>query len=78
MIPMGLDSNTQKSLIRKLDEAQGLFDKGNTNGGCHKLGDSLDQVEAQRGKKLTDAQADKLRDWVCCISEVFWDCSICN
>jgi len=56
----------------------GLFDRDNNTGGCHKLGDFLDQVEANRGKKLTEEQADKLRDWVCCVSEVNWACGLCG
>jgi len=45
---------------------------------CNQLNALLNEVEAQRGKKLTEEQADKLRDWVCCVSEVNWDCGLCD
>ena len=39
-------------------DALGLIDKGNLTGASGKLGDFIDGVEAQRGKKIDDADAD--------------------
>jgi streptogramin lyase len=55
-LPFGLEN----SLIKKLEGLIGLLNKGNEIGAVHKLEDFIDQVEAQRGKKLTDQQASDL------------------
>lgn len=57
---MNLPQRTGNSLTSKLGEALKLLDKGNFNGAIHKLGDFIDQVEAQREKALTNEQADYL------------------
>jgi len=75
---MGLHNGTENSLIKKIENAQKSFDKRNTQAGCNQLGAFLNEVEAQRHKKLTDEQADKLRDWVCCVSKVNWGCGLCD
>jgi len=75
---MGLHHGIEKSLIKKIENAQKSFDKGNTKAGCNKLNAFLNHVEAQRGKKLTEDQADLLHDWICCVSEVSWYCGLCD
>lgn len=55
-----LPEGTESSLTAKLDAAVHLLNKGNENGAIHKLMDFINNVEAQRGKKLTDEQADYL------------------
>jgi hypothetical protein len=55
-----LDKGTEGSLVSKLKDALHLLDMGNENGAIHKLTDFIDQVEALRGKKLTNEQADYL------------------
>lgn len=55
-----LPQGTESSLTSKLNAAKHLLDKGNENGAIHKLSDFINQVEAQRGKKLTDEQANYL------------------
>jgi len=55
-----LPKGTENSLSSKLKGAIHLLDKGNENGAIHKLMDFINQVDAQRGKKLTDDQADYL------------------
>ncbi len=47
----------ENGLTRKLDASLYLLSKGNENGAIHKLMDFIDQVEALRGKKLTNDQA---------------------
>ncbi|MCK5560220.1 MAG: hypothetical protein KAJ51_06485, partial [Thermoplasmata archaeon] len=48
------------SLISKLENAQKSLDKGQDNAAVNQLNAFINEVEAQRGKKLTDAQADEL------------------
>jgi len=55
-----LPKGTEKSLTSKLDNVVHLLNKGNENGGIHKLMDFINQVEALREKKLTNEQADYL------------------
>ena len=55
-----LTKGTESSLVSKLKAGIQLLELGNENGAIHKLMDFMDQVEAQRGKKLTDEQADYL------------------
>jgi hypothetical protein len=49
---------TRNSLLSKLDNAEDAFNSGNTNAAINKLQALANQVEAQRDKKLTDAEAD--------------------
>jgi len=55
-----LPYGTQNSLTSKLQDTTHLLDIGNENGAIHKLMDFISQVEALRGKKLSDVQADYL------------------
>lgn len=57
---MGLPQGTENNLIQKLNDALHLLEMGNTNGAIHKLGDFIDYIEAQTGKKITQEQADFL------------------
>ena len=58
-----LHKGTENSLTSKLEGAMYLLDIGNKNGAIRKLMGFINQVEALRGKKLTDEQVD------CLISE---------
>jgi len=55
-----LPEGTENTLTSKLNDVIHLVDKGNDNGAIHKLMDFINQVEALRGKKLTDDQADQV------------------
>ncbi|UCE29469.1 MAG: hypothetical protein JSV85_01710 [Candidatus Bathyarchaeota archaeon] len=55
-----LNQGTENSLTSTVDAALDLLNMGNENGAIHKLMDFINQVEAKRGKKLTDTQADHL------------------
>jgi len=55
-----LPKGTENGLTSKLDDVIQLLNKGNENGAIHKLVNLIDQVEALRGKKLTNEQADYL------------------
>jgi len=55
-----LPKGTENSLTSKLDGVIHLLNKGNENGPVHKMGAFVNHVEALRGKKLTDEQADYL------------------
>jgi len=55
-----LPKGTEKSLTSKLEDALHLLDIGNEDGAIHKLMDLISLVEASRGKKLTNKQADFL------------------
>ena len=55
-----LPKGTENSLTRKLDASLHLLSKGNENGAIHKLMDFINQVEALKGKKLTEEQANQL------------------
>jgi len=55
-----LQPGTESSLTSKIDAALNLLNKGNENGAVRKLMDFMDQVEAKRGKQLTNEQADYL------------------
>jgi len=56
----GLPTGTENGLVMKVVDASHLYDKGNVNGATHKTEDFIEQVEAQRGKKITNEQADPL------------------
>ena len=55
-----LHKGTENSLTSKLEGAPHLLDTGKENGAVHKLMAFVNQVEAQREKKLTNEQADYL------------------
>jgi hypothetical protein len=55
-----LPKGTEKSLTSKLESSFHLFSKGNENGAIHKLIDFIYHVEALKGKKITNEQADQL------------------
>lgn len=57
---LSLKPNIEGGLLGKLDDAQKAVDRGNTRVAENKLTDFINQVEAQRGKALTSAQADLL------------------
>lgn len=57
---MGLPATTQNGLIAKLKDAAAALDKGHVRPAIGKLNDFINQVEALRGKRLTEAQANQL------------------
>ena len=57
---LGLPSGTANSLIVKLQAAANALDRDNTQAACGSLGAFINEVNAQKGKKLTSAQADSL------------------
>ena len=57
---MDLPKGTEGSLTSKLDNGLSALGKGNYTAAINKLGAFINQVEALRGKKLTDEQADEL------------------
>jgi PKD repeat protein len=64
---MDLDSTIETPLVQKLQNAITDLNKGNTNGAAGKLDAFINQVEAKRGKGLTDQQADELiayAEWI--------------
>lgn len=57
---MSLPKGTENTLTSKLEAAAFLLSQNNLNAAAHKLEDFIKNVEALRGKKLTDEQADIL------------------
>ena len=57
---LSLKPNIEGGLLGKLDEAQKALDRGNTRAAENKLRDFINQVEAQRGKALTNSEANLL------------------
>jgi len=55
-----LPGGTENSFVSKLENAQKSLDKGNDQSAINKIEAFINNVEAQRGKKLTDEQADLL------------------
>jgi len=55
-----ISKGTKKGLISKLEDVLHLLEIGKEGGAARKLMDFISQVEALRGKKLTDEQADFL------------------
>lgn len=55
-----LPKGTEKSLISKLEDALHLLEMGNEDGAVSELRSFISKVEALRGKKLTNEQADYL------------------
>jgi hypothetical protein len=56
----GLTGGTRQSLISKVDAAEQSLAKGKTTPACNQLQALLNHLKAQRGKKLTVDQADRL------------------
>lgn len=64
---MNLPKGTENNLVAKLGDAIKLLEKENLNGAINKLNDFIDYANAQRGKKLTEEQADELigyAEWI--------------
>lgn len=59
---MDLQRGTENSLVSKLESAIESMDKGNDNAAENKLNALINQVEAKRGKKIPDDEADALID----------------
>jgi hypothetical protein len=59
---MNLPKGLTTALDRKLQQAIGAVNAGNTARACGSLGSFINQVRAQAGSKLTQAQADQLID----------------
>lgn len=57
---MDIHKGIKKSLTAKLENAQKSIEKGNYQAAINQLEAFINEVEAQRGKKLTDEQADHL------------------
>ena len=57
---MDLPEGLENALVSKLENAIDSLNNNNTNAAVNKLGAFINQVEAQRGKKLTDEEADAL------------------
>lgn len=57
-LPKGLEN----ALLSKLKNVQKCYDKGNLNAAINLLNAFIHHVEAQRGKKIPEAEADKLID----------------
>jgi sugar lactone lactonase YvrE len=56
----GLHHGTERSLLAKLNAAQGNVDAGQLQAACDSLGAFINEVDAQAGKKIDDDQADEL------------------
>lgn len=52
----------KQSLLAKLDAAKNAFARGRTTAARHQLNAFINEVQARRGHKLTDQQADQLLD----------------
>ncbi|MFC2038223.1 hypothetical protein ACFLUG_00420 [Chloroflexota bacterium] len=65
-LPQGMEN----SIVSKLDNAVKSLEKSNIESAVNQLEAFINQVEAQRGKKLTDEQADDLIDKVRTIIDV--------
>jgi hypothetical protein len=57
---IALPPNVANGLVAKLRDAAAALDRGRVNVAVNKLDDFIAQVEAFRGKRLTDADADLL------------------
>jgi hypothetical protein len=60
IIDMELPEGTENSLVSKLENAIEKLKDGDNKTAAKKLESFINQVEAQRGKKLTDEEADAL------------------
>jgi probable HAF family extracellular repeat protein len=61
---LDLPRGTENSLLAKLDAALRAIEDGRTEAACGSLRAFANEVEAQRGKKITDSQADELLQMV--------------
>ena len=57
---LNLPKKTENPLISTLESAAAAFDRGNDKAGANKLKAFLNKVEAQRGKKISETDADLL------------------
>jgi hypothetical protein len=57
---MGIHNGTENSLTSKLENVIKKLEKGNYEAALNQLNAFIREVEAQRGKKITDAEADDL------------------
>ena len=57
---LNLPAGTENSLASKIENAQASIEDGNTNAGVNKLEAFINQVEAQRGKKISEEEAEML------------------
>ena len=57
---LGLPKGIENSLVSKLENAIDSIQKGQTNAAVNKLEGFINEVEAQRGKKIPDSAADEL------------------
>ena len=57
---MGLPQGVENSLVSKLENAIDSMERGQYNAAANQLNAFINQVEAQRGKKITEEQADEL------------------
>ena len=53
-----IDPGLKSALVSKLENAKKSLDKGNETPALNQLSAFINQVEAQRGKKLSNEQAD--------------------
>ena len=60
IVNLNLDKGITNSLTAKLGAAISSLDRGNENAALNQLNAFINSVEAQRGKKLTNEQADAL------------------
>jgi hypothetical protein len=59
---LGLPHGSTNSLVTKLEHARDAFAAGKTNPACQTLSAFVNEVEAKRGRQLTNAQADQFVD----------------
>jgi predicted outer membrane repeat protein len=59
---LGLPTGIENSLVSKLENAISSIQKGQTKAAVNKLGAFINEVEAQRGKKIPQGEADGLID----------------
>lgn len=67
VVGMALDSGVQTGLVAKLNEASDKLEQGQPTTAKNKLNAFINQVQAQKGKKISDAQADVLigmAEWI--------------
>jgi len=64
---LDLPKGIEKSLTSKLDNALDSLERGRANAAKNQLEAFIHEVEALRGKKLTDDEADALIEAVQCI-----------
>jgi len=57
---LNLPGGTENSLISKLEAAVSSLEKGQENAAINKLNALINQVEAQRGKKISNEEAEAL------------------